>query len=60
MLRFCEFPPEPDRRGHYVLAGDAQLLRVETAGLTPGRRVYACHEHIREQGLLPVVDRELA
>lgn len=54
MMRFCELPPDPSRQGHYVLAGDAQLLRIETSGPTPGRKVFACHEHIRSEGLLPI------
>jgi hypothetical protein len=47
MLRFCD----PGR--HYVLDGDAQVLRVEATGPTTGRRVYACHQHVRDEGLLP-------
>lgn len=48
MLRFCD----PGR--HYVLDGDAQVLRIEATGPTEGRRVYACLPHIRAGGLLPV------
>jgi hypothetical protein len=48
VLRYCE----PGR--HYVLDGDAQVLRIEATGPTTGRRVYACHEHVRAGGLLPV------
>jgi hypothetical protein len=50
VLRFCE----QRRPGHYVPDHDAQLLRIETSGSTAGRRVYACHEDIRDKGLLPV------
>lgn len=39
---------------HYVLAGDAQLLRIVASGPDAGRRVYACHDHIRRGGLLPI------
>lgn len=42
-MRFCE----PGR--HYVLDGDAQLLRHDDAG----RRVYACHPCVRDEGLVP-------
>lgn len=50
MLRACE----AGAGVHYVLADDAQLLRIEPSGPTEGRRVYACHEHIRAGGLLPI------
>lgn len=50
MLRFCE----GRRPGHYVPDHDAQVLRIEPSGPAVGRRVYACHEDIRDQGLLPV------
>lgn len=55
MLRFCE---RGENGGHYVLAGDAQLLRTIPSGPDAGRREYACHQHIRDDGLLP--DRRAA
>lgn len=47
MLRFC------DPGAHYVLDCDAQLLHTTPRGPTAGRRVYACHQHIRDRGLIP-------
>lgn len=47
MLRHCK------PGGHYVLDCDAQVLRLTVTGSGPGIPVYACHQHIREGGLVP-------
>lgn len=36
-----------------VLEGDAVLLRMTETGSGPGLPVYACHECVRAQGLVP-------
>jgi hypothetical protein len=49
VLRFCE------TCNRYRLDGDTQLLRVVTSGPDEGRRVYACHQCVRDEGLVPSV-----
>lgn len=46
MMRHCQ------PGGHDVPEHEAQVLRATITGSGPGVPVWACHEHIRERGLM--------
>lgn len=47
MMRRCSV------HGSWVLDGDAVALREVITGSGPGVMVYACHQCVREHGLIP-------
>lgn len=47
MMRHCE------PGAHDVPEHEAEVLRMTVTGSGPGVPVWACHQHIRERGLVP-------
>jgi hypothetical protein len=47
MMRHCQ------PGNHDVPEREAQVLRATITGSGPGVPVWACHQHIREKGLVP-------